>query len=137
MPHFICDRCRQPLTPPLQKISLPAEIDLELEPGPNIVPADRIRAARMPRGTYAIHNRPHEWMPEPLGYVVHPDDVLGVGPHPDKARRMGCCGLAGFDGMNLVCINCGTPVATQQWDCFTQNQVVLDFAATRRNFAED
>lgn len=92
----------------------------------------------MPPGTYARNRHPDEWVPEPTGFVLHPDDILGVEPHPDVSRLYGCCGLAGTDGrLNLVCAGCGNELATLQADCYTQNQVTLDFVRTIRSYCRE
>lgn len=137
MPYFICAQCRRRLTPALRKVGLPEQVAMP-EPRPSESGfVDRGRPARMTRGTYALLTRPNEYVTEPRGCVIHPDDVPGAGQHPDRARWTGCCGLDGLTGMNLACAGCGAPVATQQDACFTQNQVVLDFDATIVDFAED
>ncbi|PZG09938.1 hypothetical protein [Nonomuraea aridisoli] len=91
----------------------------------------------MPRGTYARNTRGNEWVHEPIGFVIHPEDLVGAEPHPDPGRRSGCHGLDGLDGPNLVCGGCGQELGTRQADCFTQNHVTLDFAAVKRSFTGD
>jgi hypothetical protein len=91
----------------------------------------------MTPGTYALLIHPNEQVTEPRGCVVHPDDVLGVEQTPNRSRWSGCCGQDGRTGMNVVCAGCGAEVATQQSDCFTQNQVVLDFDATMVDHSGD
>ena len=49
-------------------------------------------------------------------YVLHPDDVLGIDPHPDHRRLTGCCGPTGDYGVNHVC-RCGAEVAIVAADC--------------------
>jgi hypothetical protein len=48
-----------------------------------------------------------------------------VARHPDSRRLVGCCGIAGQDGPNLVCGGCGVEVATRESDCWTDNPVAL------------
>jgi hypothetical protein len=61
--------------------------------------------------------------------IFHPDDVPGAARHPDPRRLVGCCGPAGQDGPNLVCMGCGVEVATKECDCWTDNLVALIAAA--------
>lgn len=83
----------------------------------------------MPRGAYVPNFRLREFTVDVPGLVVHPDDVVGTAPHPDGDRMIGCCqGLSGTNGPNVVCGSCAAEVATEQGDCFTQDQVV--FAST-------
>ena len=138
MPRFVCDRCRQPLSLFLAKIKLPRKVHVDFTAfSGEIMPAGRIPPPRMPRGTYAANLHPCEYTCEPEGHVLHPEDVIGMAPNPDQSTRHGCCGPSGIDGLNLICIGCGMPVAAEQADCWGQNQVVMDFAATRRSFSED
>ncbi|MFJ6562981.1 hypothetical protein ACIQMV_24570 [Streptomyces sp. NPDC091412] len=114
MALFTCTNCRQPLTGDLKK-ARPSR-DIEKRPGHRVAPP------RMARGTYAISH-------DASLFILHPDDVPGTAPHPDRGRRNGCCGLDGQDGPNLVCAACGADVATKQSDCWTQNLVALTAAA--------
>lgn len=91
----------------------------------------------MPRGTYARNGNPNEFVNEPRGFVLHPDDVTGVRLHPDERRYAGCCGIIALGGPNLVCDACGNEVATMQADCYTQNQVILELRTTIRSFNDD
>lgn len=137
MPHFVCEQCRHSLTPPLRKVELPDQV-ASPEPPPTVDGlVDRSRPARMLPGTYALLIDPNEHVSEPRGCVVHPEDVPGARQNPDRSTWAGCCGLDGMLGMNLVCGGCGATVATEQSACFTQYQVVLDFAATMKSFRED
>lgn len=81
-------------------------------------PGERFLPSLMPRGAYAI-------LPFSGVYVLNPEDVTEVARHPDRARLNGCCGLDGLDGPNLVCAACGSEVATQQSDCWSQQQIML------------
>lgn len=92
-----------PLTPPV----------VEEPPG-----SSAFVAPRMPRGSYADSE-------ELGGLVLNPDDVVGTRLHPDPGRRNGCCRLDGLNGPNLVCATCGAETATQQSDCWTQQQIVI------------
>ena len=137
VPHFICAQCRQRLTSVLRKVKLPAQVAM---PEPRRLDSglmDRSRRARMDRGTYALLIRPNEFVAEPRGCAVHPDDVPGARQHPDQRTWSGCCGSDGLSGMNLACARCGAAVGTQQSACFTQNQIVLDFTATIADFSDE
>jgi hypothetical protein len=65
-------------------------------------------------GRYCPHgNQGHtawEW-------VVNLNDALNTRHHPDSRRLNGCCGSAGLDGINVVCVN-GHEVATERSDCW-------------------
>lgn len=61
--------------------------------------------------------------------ILHPGDAPGTAVHTDPRRLAGCCGLAGQDGPNLMCIGCGVEVATKESDCWTDNLVALIAAA--------
>jgi hypothetical protein len=61
--------------------------------------------------------------------IFNPDDLPGTALHPDPRRVSGCCGHAGQDGPNLVCVGCGVEVATKESDCWTDNLVALIAAA--------
>jgi hypothetical protein len=92
----------------------------------------------MPRGTYAPNFQLSEFILDLPGFIVHPDDVTGVEQHPDIMRSTGCCqGPSGTDGLNLVCMGCGTEVATRQADCYTQDQVALEPAAVCLSFVDE
>ncbi len=132
MPHFLCDHCRSPLTGPVAKVKVPLPVPM------SEIPGVRTRPARMPRGTYALNLRLCEFSNDVLGFIVHPDDVIGTEQHPEVMRSIGCCqGPAGADGLNLVCRDCGAEVATRQADCYTQNQVTLDPSAVCLSFSDD
>ncbi|MFD4609688.1 hypothetical protein ACFWOT_16620 [Streptomyces sp. NPDC058440] len=113
MTLFTCANCRQPLTGDLKEAR--PQRDTEKRCGHRIAPP------RMTRGTYAISH-------DASLFILHPDDVPGTVPHPDHGRRNGCCGLDGQDGPNLVCAACGSEVATEQSDCWTQHLVALTAA---------
>ncbi|WP_281157074.1 hypothetical protein [Streptomyces sp. HYC2] len=114
MTLFTCANCRQLLTGDLKKARPSRDTDKKS--------GHRIAPPRMARGTYAISH-------DASLFILHPDDVPGTAPHPDRRRRNGCCGLDGQDGPNLVCATCGADVATKQSDCWTQNLVALTAAA--------
>ncbi|MGN9762912.1 hypothetical protein [Streptomyces sp. SD31] len=49
-------------------------------------------------------------------YVLHPLDAVGLAPHTDGTRLVGCCGPDGTRGVNHVCA-CGAEVAIVAADC--------------------
>jgi hypothetical protein len=51
--------------------------------------------------------------------VVHPEDAPGLQPLPDWKNSSGCCGPAGYEGLNRACA-CGAPVATLAADCYVK-----------------
>ncbi|GAA2518397.1 hypothetical protein GCM10010393_59210 [Streptomyces gobitricini] len=63
-------------------------------------------------------------------YVLHPDDVVGLAPHPDSDRLGGCCGPTGHNGVNRVC-GCGAEVATDFGDCYGPYEIHFDPGAVR------
>jgi hypothetical protein len=73
---------------------------------------------RMPHGSYAASE-------ELRGIVLNPHDVVGTEPHPDPDRRNGRCGLDGLEASNLICAGCGSEIATQQSDCWSQQQITI------------
>jgi DNA-directed RNA polymerase subunit RPC12/RpoP len=107
---FLCANCGKPVT---------AELT-EGQPlrGPERPPGHEIAPPRMAQGTYKLNYNASLW-------ILNPDDVPGTALHPDARRLNGCCGLAGHDGPNLVCANCGADVATKECDCWTDNLVAL------------
>ncbi|MFF5588095.1 hypothetical protein [Streptomyces hygroscopicus] len=108
MPVIACANCQQPLTGELQGVPMP--------PAAKKVEGHRVAPPRVSQGTYAIS-------PKTGMIILHPGDLPGTAPHPDRGRRNGCCGLDGLDGPNLVCRGCGAEVATQQSDCWTDHLV--------------
>ncbi|MDH6439809.1 hypothetical protein M2158_008350 [Streptomyces sp. SAI-144] len=57
-------------------------------------------------------------------YVLHPDDVVDLVPHPDLYRLIGCCGPDGRAGINHVCV-CGAEVAIVAADCTSRYETRL------------
>lgn len=111
MAIFACRRCGHYVTAEVREEPLPPPA--EAAPG-----GGTLLPPRMSRGSYASGE-------ELGGLLLNPGDITGVRPHPDPGRRNGCCGLAGLDGPNLVCAQCGAEVATQQSDCWTEQRIVL------------
>jgi hypothetical protein len=77
------------------------------------------RASRVARNGEVI--RPRVW--SPAGAIsTNPSDVL-----PDTLRSTGCdngcCGSDGSDGPNRACAACGTVVAAEWSDCWTQAEI--------------
>ncbi len=57
--------------------------------------------------------------------IINKSDFVNVEDHPDGSRLNGCCGFAGCDGPNKVCIN-GHEVATEKSDCWMPNAVIFE-----------
>ncbi|MEU8989802.1 hypothetical protein AB0C98_25800 [Streptomyces sp. NPDC048558] len=57
-------------------------------------------------------------------YVLHPLDAVGLDPHADGARLIGCCGPDGTRGVNHVCA-CGAEVAIVATDCYIRYETRL------------
>ncbi|MFF9607408.1 hypothetical protein ACF1GY_34865 [Streptomyces sp. NPDC014684] len=111
MTVFSCSACQQRISPDLREVPMPPPVTEEAS-------GHRFLPPLMPRGSYAVS--PHTGV-----FVLNPDDISKVARHPDRGRLNGCCGLAGLDGPNLVCDACGTEVATQQSDCWSQQLIAL------------
>ncbi|MER6167121.1 MULTISPECIES: hypothetical protein [Streptomyces] len=110
MTTFHCVSCQQLLT-------------REVAPGEPLRGPERpvgheVVSPRMAPGTFKVNF-------DASLLIFHPDDVPGTALHPDSRRLVGCCGLAGQDGPNLVCSGCGVEVATKESDCWTDNLVAL------------
>ncbi|MEO3890416.1 hypothetical protein [Nonomuraea sp. B5E05] len=134
MACFLCFACRNPITLSVRKIPLPPYKE---QPVDATVWYERIKQPRMPRGTYAANHHPYEFSGEPPGLVIHPDDAVGMRPHPDICRLTGCCGVSGITGPNLVCAACGAELAVHQADCHTENQMTLLVEAVILSHAHD
>ncbi|MEY9994541.1 hypothetical protein ABIE67_006573 [Streptomyces sp. V4I8] len=63
-------------------------------------------------------------------YVLHPLDALGLAPHSDVTRLIGCCGPDGTRGVNRVCA-CGAEVAIVAADCCSGYETRLVPGAVR------
>jgi hypothetical protein len=110
---FRCRACGVPLTPRLR---------LLLDPP---APWQRDSDPYLPQGTFTVSEGDFG----PAGeFVVHLDDLVQVGYHPEWRRHQGCCGRAGCDGMNRVCSE-GHEVATECSDCWMAHGAHLDPAA--------
>ena len=144
MNALICAACGGRLTEPVRQLDeMPEYPGWDGLPGPD---GRRHGPPSVPRGTYVVDPRPFgapfvpadpaqeydgvvpggKWMSDERGalvsagprgtYVLHPDDVLGIAPHPDHRRLIGCCGPNGDYGVNHVC-GCGAEVAIVAADC--------------------
>ncbi|WP_141722282.1 hypothetical protein [Micromonospora haikouensis] len=128
MTIFACLVCGMPLTGDL------AETALSDEPSEQAANDHGVPVTRVRPGRFAVDPEPFgpPYVPTtadpqvhvsdgPRGTIlVNPNDVHGLGPHPDPSRRKGCCRLDGLDGPNLVCRGCGSEVATEQSDCWVR-----------------
>ncbi|MET7300367.1 hypothetical protein [Embleya sp. NPDC005575] len=110
MTVFTCTNCEHRLTNDLR--------EAQAAPPGDVLFDHRIADPAVAQGTYAINH-------DATRFILHPDDVPGTALHPDSGRSVGCCGLDGQDGPNLVCSRCGTDVATKQSDCWTDNLIAL------------
>ena len=71
---------------------------------------------RAPIGNFAVENG---------NIVANSDNIINTKHHSDPDRLRGCCGLSGFDGMNVVCFN-DHEVATEQSDCVSSHSITFD-----------
>ncbi|WP_371101466.1 hypothetical protein [Streptomyces sp. PU_AKi4] len=141
---LLCATCGTRLTRPVRRLDeMPGYPGRDGLPGPD---GRRHGPPSVPRGTYAVDPLPFGapfepaapdeeydgivpggmWMSDERGflvsagprgtYVLHPDDVVDVVPHPDGRRLTGCCGPHGRAGANHVCA-CGAEVAIVAADC--------------------
>jgi hypothetical protein len=122
---FVCRSCGAALTGPLRRL----DDDTALA-GKELVPL-------VPSSTYwpvAAGHLPSSDQGVPVDftgcYAVRPDDLVGVGNHPDRGRWIGCCGPSGIGGRNRTC-GCGRAVGTERSDCMWPVAVYLDPAAVR------
>ncbi|MFE1962976.1 hypothetical protein [Streptomyces sp. NPDC059479] len=114
MTVFRCANCQKPVTSEV--------VPGEPLRGPERPPSHEVVPPRMAPGTFKINF-------DSSLLILHPDDLPGTALHPDARRISGCCGLAGQDGPNLVCVGCGVEVATKESDCWTDNLAALIAAA--------
>ena len=66
----------------------------------------------------------------PQAWMRLADLLGGVGYTSDRKKLSGCCGIAGTQGPNRVCV-CGASVGTESSDCWTPRVFVPDPATTR------
>ncbi|MFG3256872.1 hypothetical protein [Streptomyces sp. NPDC048172] len=136
---FRCVRCQAEVTGPVRETRLPDVDDAPLPfswpggaDGEDGEDGSEECPPRVGPGVFAV-DPPREPRTEGtvrlpaglVGVVLARADLRGVGPHPSRRRRNGCCGLDGCDGPNLVCATCGTDLATEESDCWTPQQVTL------------
>lgn len=149
---LLCATCGTRLTEPVRQLDEPPEYPgWDGLPGPD---GRRHGPASVPRGTYVVDPLPFGGPFEPVGpdeeydgvvpggmwmsdergflvsagprgtYVLHPDDVLAITPHPESHRLTGCCGPDGRAGVNHLC-GCGAQVAIVAADCTSRYETRL------------
>ena len=57
--------------------------------------------------------------------IVNTADVFNLENHLDESKLHGCCGMAGTDGPNKICIN-GHEVATEKSDCWMAHAIIFE-----------
>lgn len=57
--------------------------------------------------------------------IINVGDMINTIDHTDEERLTGCCGLAGLDGANKMCVN-GHEVATEKSDCWMPRAVIFE-----------
>jgi hypothetical protein len=57
--------------------------------------------------------------------LINKADLKNAVDHSDTSRLGGCCGFAGLDGLNKLCIN-GHEIATERSDCWLAHSVMFD-----------
>ncbi|CAL9290092.1 hypothetical protein [Streptomyces sp. SudanB66_2053] len=144
MDVLFCAACGTRLTEPVGRLAeMPGYPGWDGRPGPD---GRRHGPPSVPRGTYVVDPLPFGapfvpadpdaeydgvvpggmWMSGERGflvsagprgtYVLHPDDVVDLAPHPDAGRHGGCCGPHGRAGVNRICA-CGAELAIACADC--------------------
>lgn len=152
MTVFLCSKCGIPITPELVELAtVPEVVDLEHDRDK----VTHRAPSTVPRGHYAIDPEPwgapyvaqgDQHNPKPAqsrghvvcreeGFVisagtrrtvlVHPEDAADLRTLPGGKNSSGCCGPAGYQGLNRACV-CGAPVATLAADCFGPYELHLD-----------
>ncbi|BCY09139.1 hypothetical protein [Actinoplanes sp. L3-i22] len=138
MTIFGCRACGATLTVPLSRVAFPVHAYQKYGNGPgSLDPA-------LEPGTFAVDplpaGAPWRWSvesedSEALGgsdaaVLLAPGDVRGAVVDPALVGDSGCCGLGGGPP-NMVCVACGTPVATRIDDCGLRQAVWLASLATK------
>jgi hypothetical protein len=145
-----CRTCGAAVTVPVSRVALPVYTHQKYQNGPGSL--DPL----LEPGTYAVDPLPsgspwRRWAElgageaEALGWyaprfsisdgpagqvLVAPGDVRGVVINPALVGDSACCGLGG-GAPNIVCVTCGTQVATRIDDCGKWQSVRLDPRTTR------
>jgi hypothetical protein len=135
---FACLRCQGVLTEDLSEVPFAM---LAVPTSPSDLSPDEECPPWLMRGTFAVDPSPFgpPYVPDPddeflisAGSVhtilINPHDLVVRHSHPDSRRRSGCCGPAGHDGPNLLCV-CGAEIATESADCWTAQVIRLEPAA--------
>ena len=150
MTVFGCRSCDATLTVPVSRVALPIHADQKYGNGPgSLGPA-------LEPGTFAVNPLPsgspwRRWSdleagePDALGWyaprfaisagpagrvLLAPGDVRGAVIDLALVGGSACCGLDGGEP-NMVCVTCGTPVATRIDDCGRWQAIWLDPLTTR------
>jgi hypothetical protein len=76
----------------------------------------------VPKGYYYINNIENE-IEHLNGVSINKSDLLNFKYH--KERLSGCCGPAGLDGLNILCLN-GHEVATEKSDCWQPHEIIFE-----------
>lgn len=127
---FACRACGAALTVLLRRLDdATALCEKELAP---LVPDGHywLVAAGHPKAEFGLQNELVVVTDFTGHFAVRPEALVGVGPHPDRARWAGCCGPSGLGGPNLVC-GCGREVGTKRADCLYAVAAYLEPAAVR------
>ena len=117
---FHCAGCGTALT---CRISVGSLKDPSVEPPvledqqPVCEPGEGIKSYGPLVRSFGERTHPLDFAPQ---FWLHPDDVGETTEWTrDRGRLTGRCGIAGSDGPNIICRNCGSEVGTVQTDCYT------------------
>lgn len=150
MTVFGCRCCDAILTVAVSRVALPVHANQKWGNGPGSL------APALEPGTFAVDPLPsgspyRRWAEleageaEALGWyaprfsisagpagqvLLTPGDIRGAVIDPALAGDFGCCGLDGGEP-NMVCVRCGTPIATRIDDCGLRQAIWLDPRSTR------
>ena len=116
---FHCKGCGAAITGKIEVLSLK---DPSVEP-PSFKEQEPVAS---PGTAYKSYDNPYfvgDWSEEVAQntepkFWLNPDDVKPFSRYIKK-RCIGCCGIAGTDGPNHECANCGTEIGTEESDCYT------------------
>lgn len=135
---FVCAGCGTPLSIPLREV--PWRGDEELPGLPHLT--WEAMPARMVSGTFAVNTYPPRAArpgggtyagPEGVHYVLHPGDTRDTVLIIDAADDLGCLGIAGSGGANIVCAGCRSEIGFRIDDCETWQQTLLSADAVDRH----